>query len=127
MERALGLTMHQCNLCVLRGPKYKYVHFGGKLPGLLFDITAGDGSGELLNLAEDPAHQAGLQEAMGKMLSWRMNHMSRELTGTRISETSAAAGGPVAGRLGVVVRQAHLYDKEQPGQARPLGTWTPSL
>jgi hypothetical protein len=30
MERSLGLTMHQSNLCVLRGARYKLVQFGGR-------------------------------------------------------------------------------------------------
>lgn len=37
-ERHFGLTSRQCNLAVIRTQKFKYVHFGGGLPPLLFDM-----------------------------------------------------------------------------------------
>ena len=39
-ERHFGLKPQQCNLSVIRGEKWKYVHFGGGLPPLLFDLES---------------------------------------------------------------------------------------
>src|SRR5690606_15581494 len=52
-EQALGLTSDQCTLNVLRGERYKYVHFTA-LPPLLFDLQRDPH--ETVNLAEDPAY-----------------------------------------------------------------------
>ena len=41
-ERALGLTMHQCAMNIIRGERYKYVHFTN-LPPLFFDLKARPG------------------------------------------------------------------------------------
>jgi arylsulfatase A-like enzyme len=51
-EKALGLTLHQCNLTVIRDEHFKYVHFAG-LPPLLFDLA--NDPGEFTNLATTPA------------------------------------------------------------------------
>ena len=37
-ERHFGLKPQQCNLAVIRTEKFKYVHFGGGLPPLLYDL-----------------------------------------------------------------------------------------
>ena len=52
-EATLGLTLHQCLLNVVRGARYKYVHFT-RLPPLFFDLEADPG--EMRNLADDPAY-----------------------------------------------------------------------
>ena len=46
VQAALGLTLHECGLCVLHGlpvngVRYKYVHFAAAhLPPILFDLGA---------------------------------------------------------------------------------------
>jgi len=62
---------------VLRGAKYKYVHFAAQ-PPLLFDMEKDPG--EQVNLANDPACHAALLACAAKMLSWRMIHAERTLT-----------------------------------------------
>ena len=79
-ETALGLRSEQCNLAVIRGRRYKYVHFAS-LPPLLFDLKADPG--ECRNLADDPAHAPVVLEFAQKMLSWRLAHDDRTLTGLR--------------------------------------------
>ncbi|TIQ00892.1 MAG: phosphonate monoester hydrolase, partial [Mesorhizobium sp.] len=37
-ERHFGIGPRQCNLAVIRTKEFKYVHFGGGLPPLLFDL-----------------------------------------------------------------------------------------
>lgn len=81
-EAALGLTSEECCLNVIRGRRYKYVHFAA-LPPLLFDLE--EDPGETRNLARDPALQPVLLEMAQKMLSWRMIHDERVLTNTLLT------------------------------------------
>ncbi len=81
-EAALGLTSDECCLNVIRGRRYKYVHFAA-LPPLLFDLD--EDPGEARDLARDPAHQPILLEMAQKMLSWRMIHDERVLTNTLLT------------------------------------------
>jgi arylsulfatase A-like enzyme len=87
-ERALGLTLHQCALNVVRGPRYKYVHFT-KLRPLFFDLEADPG--ELHNLADDPAYAPLVLAYAQKLLSWRMNHDEPALT-----HVTLTSDGPIA-------------------------------
>jgi len=77
-EQEMGLRLDACSLCVLRDRRYKYVHFTD-LPPLLYEIAADPN--ELANLAGDPAHAGVVAEYAQKMLSWRMVHEERTLTG----------------------------------------------
>ena len=81
-ESIQGLKPDQCAVNVIRGERYKYVHFTA-LPPLLFDLV--EDPGEFRNLAEDPAYQPILLEYAQKMLSWRMNHDERVLANTRLT------------------------------------------
>ena len=63
-ERHFGIGSRQCNLAVIRTDKFKYVHFGGGLPPLLFDLD--DDPGELTQSRRRsclPAGAAGLCRA----------------------------------------------------------------
>ena len=77
-----GLKPDQCAMNVIRGERYKYVHFTA-LPPLLFDLA--NDPGEFKNLAKDPAYQPILLEQAQKMLSWRMNHDERVLANTLLT------------------------------------------
>jgi len=87
-ERVLGLTLHQCALNVVRGERYKYVHFT-KLAPLFFDLDADPG--ETRNLAADPAYAPRVLEYAQKLLSWRMNHDEQTLT-----HLTLTSDGPVS-------------------------------
>jgi len=76
-EVRLGLTAHQCALNVVRGRRYKYVHFTG-LPPLFFDLLRDPG--ETSNRVDDPACQSLVLAYAQKLLSWRMNHDEHALT-----------------------------------------------
>ncbi len=89
-EKRLDLTLHQCTMNVVRGRRYKYVHFT-KLPPLFFDLECDPG--EFNDLSRDPAHVPLVLEYAQKLLSWRMNHDEQTLT--HIALTSE---GPVARR-----------------------------
>ncbi len=90
-ERIYGAPLDALNLAVIRGERYKYVHFAALRP-LLFDLQADPG--ELVNLADDPAYTRVRIEMAEKLLAWRARHLDRMLTGIELS-----ANGPVsAGR-----------------------------
>ncbi len=76
-EKALGLTLHQCNLAVIRDEHFKYVHFAGLKP-LLFDLNAGPG--EFIDLAAEPAFAATTLHYAQMLLSWRQTHEDQTLT-----------------------------------------------
>ncbi len=71
VEADLGLRLDQCGLNVIRGERYKYVHFAG-LPPLFFDLHADPG--EFENRADDPAFAPLVLAYAQKLISWRMEH-----------------------------------------------------
>ncbi len=73
-----GLTLDQCSLAVIRDEKYKYVHFTA-LPPLFFDLE--EDPNQFRNRAGDPAMAPIMLEYAQKMLSWRLHHADRTLTG----------------------------------------------
>ncbi len=77
-ERALGLHVDQCSLAVIQDARYKYVHFDA-LPPLFFDLEADPG--QFRNVAGDPAYASRVLAYAQKMLSWRLHHAERTLTG----------------------------------------------
>jgi arylsulfatase A-like enzyme len=89
-QAALGVGLDDCSLAVIRGERWKYVHFAG-LPPLLFDLAADPG--ELRNLADDPGHLSVRVEMAEKLLAWRSRHLDRRLTGL-----SLTPGGPYDAR-----------------------------
>jgi arylsulfatase A-like enzyme len=89
-QAALGLDLDDCSLSVVRGDRYKYVHFAG-LPPLLFDLA--EDPEERRNLADDRNHQAVRLAMAEKLLAWRSRHLDRTLTGIALT-----AGGPFDAR-----------------------------
>jgi len=63
---------------VLRTGRLKYVHFTA-LPPLLFDLERDPD--ELVDRADDPAYREDRLALTARMLSWRMEHDERVLTG----------------------------------------------
>jgi arylsulfatase A-like enzyme len=76
-EKRLDLTLHQCTMNVVRGPRYKYVHFT-KLPPLFFDLERDPD--EFVDRSCDPEYQKLVLDHAQKLLSWRMNHDEQTLT-----------------------------------------------
>ncbi len=90
-ERALGLTSDQCNLGVLRGERYKYIHFPA-LPPLLYDLKTDPH--ELHNVAEEPSYESVRREMAERMLSWRMTHAERVLANTMLTRDGPVVRQP---------------------------------
>jgi arylsulfatase A-like enzyme len=76
-ETALGLEPDECQLGIIRGKRWKYVHFA-TLPPLLFDLE--NDPTEMDNLAQDPKHASVVLDYAQRMLSWRMRFAERTLT-----------------------------------------------
>jgi arylsulfatase A-like enzyme len=73
-----GVPMSVGPMAALRTREWKYVHFTGLEP-VLYDLAADPG--ERRNIAADPASRDLLAHAAQRMLSWRMAHTERGLTG----------------------------------------------
>ena len=78
----------QCVLNVLRGERFKYVHFTG-LPPLLFDLD--QDPHEMNDLAGDPAQAGEMLASAQSLLTWRMAHAERTLTHLRLTEEGVIA------------------------------------
>ena len=87
-EAELGLKLDDCGFAVVRGARYKYVHFTA-LPPLFYDLEADPD--EAHDLAGDPAYAPLVLAYAQKMLSWRMQAAERTLTGIKLTPE-----GPVA-------------------------------
>jgi len=79
----LGLKMNQCMATIIRGERYKYVHFV-TFSDLLFDLQ--EDPDEFYNLIDDPAYQAIVVEYVGKLLSWRREHDAPSLTDYHLTQ-----------------------------------------
>lgn len=89
-EAMFGLTMEECSLAVLRDDHGKYVHFSGDhvLPSVFFDLDTDPHM--LVNRAADPEYAGTVLQYAQRMLSWRMRHTERTLTGTKLTGHAGA-------------------------------------
>jgi arylsulfatase A-like enzyme len=81
-ETELKIGLDECSLAVLRGPRFKYVHFTA-LPPLFFDLEADPD--ELRNLAADRAQAPQVLAYAQKLLSHRLAYAERTLTGMQLT------------------------------------------
>lgn len=82
-ERQFGIDSDRCCYAVLRGERYKYVHFAA-LPPLLFDLEADPH--ETRNLAGDPGYGEVMLDCARRMLDWRLAYAERTLTNMSVGE-----------------------------------------
>jgi len=95
-QRLLGLDLASANVAMLREKRFKYVHFNGGLPPLLFDMAADPG--EMRNLAGDPAYQGEMLRLARRTLDHRMAHADHALARMHITEDGVkAAPAPARG------------------------------
>jgi arylsulfatase A-like enzyme len=94
-ERRFGLDMDGCSLAVVRGERFKYVHFAG-LPALLFDLEADPG--ETVDFSGDPAYRDIRLSLAEELLAWRARHLDRRLTGIALTAEGVVDGRAGAGR-----------------------------
>ncbi|MEM7292110.1 MAG: alkaline phosphatase family protein [Pseudomonadota bacterium] len=77
LEQAMGVTMDDSHLNVIRDARFKYVHFPS-LPPLLFDLQ--NDPAQTRNLVDDPEYAIDALRLQRQMLSWRMRNDERTLT-----------------------------------------------
>lgn len=85
VERQLNLGLLDSNAAILREHRWKYVHFNGGLPPLLFDLETDPV--ETNNLAVDPRYSNELLRLSRKMLDHRMTHQFKAHSTLLIGET----------------------------------------
>jgi arylsulfatase A-like enzyme len=87
-EQHFGIGSRQCNLAAIRDRHFKYVHFGGGLPPLLFDLA--NDPDETTNVAADPAYTGRRIEYAEKLLAWRAEHLDQSLAMSELTESGVA-------------------------------------
>lgn len=83
-ERALELSASNANYAVLRDKQYKYVHFNGGLPPMLFNMQ--DDPAEECDLAGDAAHFDTLRQFASRMLDHRMSCAEHSLSNLKLTD-----------------------------------------
>lgn len=94
MEARFGVDSRGLNLAVIRTDTHKYVHFGGGMPPVLFDLT--QDPGETRNVANDPAHAGIRLEMAERMLEWRARHLDQSLALSALTEDGVAGSFAVS-------------------------------
>jgi arylsulfatase A-like enzyme len=92
LEQAFGLTLEECSIAVLRDDHGKYVHFAG-MPAIFFDLDTDPE--QIVNVGGDAAYSARVLAYAQRLLSWRMQHQERTLSGMKLT-----------GHAGLVERRA---------------------
>ncbi|CAG1013567.1 MAG: alkaline phosphatase family protein [Rhizobiaceae bacterium] len=82
-----GLKPQQCNLAVLRTETLKYVHVGGGLPPVLFDLR--EDPAETRNVAQDDAYRGARIAMAERLLAWRAEHLDQSLALCELTEGGA--------------------------------------
>lgn len=77
-QRHLGLAPEQAGVAILRERRWKYVHFGGGVPPMLFDLEADPT--ETRNLADLPAHAAEVSRLRQRLIDRMTERRDRRLT-----------------------------------------------
>lgn len=83
-----GLHPRQCNLAVLRTDRWKYVHFGGGLPPLLYDLS--EDPQELVDRAGDASLRGTRLDCAERLLAWRAEHLDQQLALLTLDERQGA-------------------------------------
>jgi arylsulfatase A-like enzyme len=83
VEKALGISSDECIYAVIRGKRWKYVHFAA-LPPLLFDLE--NDPHESRNLAGDPAMHDVMLACARRLLDWRLTAQERTMTNMHVGE-----------------------------------------
>jgi arylsulfatase A-like enzyme len=83
-QRFFGIGLDECALAVIRDETGKYVQFATpELPPLFYDLV--DDPHETTNRADDPACAGRVLEYAQRMLTWRLAHADRTLTGFMVT------------------------------------------
>ena len=78
----LGLSREECVVSIVRGERYKYVHFAA-LPALLFDLHTDPH--EFTDVSDDPAYREHLLDCLQRTMNWRMKSAEQEMTNLELT------------------------------------------
>jgi len=78
VQRALGLSADQAGVSILREARWKYVHFGGGVAPMLFDLETDPG--ETRDLAPDPARGGDVSRMARRLIDRMTERRDRRLT-----------------------------------------------
>lgn len=81
-QEMFGIGVDDCAIAVLRDERGKYVHFSG-MPPLFYDLE--EDPDELVDRAGDPGYAGTVLEYAQRLLSLRMRHAERTLTGALVT------------------------------------------
>ncbi len=81
-QSALGVGEREATAAVLREERWKYVHFGGGVAPMLFDLLADPGEAE--NLAGLPEHAGEVSRMARKLIDRMTERRDRRLTGITV-------------------------------------------
>jgi arylsulfatase A-like enzyme len=86
LEDAFGITLEECALAVLRDDHGKYVQFSGHhaFPAIFFDLD--NDPEQLENVADEKVYAPTVLDYAQRMLSWRMRHNERTLSGMKLTQ-----------------------------------------
>ena len=70
---------------------YKYVHFNGGLPPLLFDLA--ENPEETRNVAQDAAYLRARLDMAERLLAWRAEHLDQSLALLELTESGIVGIG----------------------------------
>lgn len=82
------LSPEECNMICIRTSKWKYVHFPS-LPCLLFDLE--NDPQEMKNLANDKNYLEIKNQLLSELLSHRLRHQDRQLSGYQITKDGVSS------------------------------------
>lgn len=83
-QDSLGWTINTGGAAILREAQWKYVHFGGGVAPMLFDLE--NDPSETVDLAPDPAYADQIARLSCKLIDRMMERRDRRLTGVAIGK-----------------------------------------
>lgn len=87
-EAHFGIDSRGLNLAVIRTDRFKYVHFGGGLPPVLFDLEKDPA--ETRNVANEPDYLTTRLEMAERLLEWRARHLDQSLALSALTKDGVA-------------------------------------
>jgi arylsulfatase A-like enzyme len=84
VERKAGIGSRQCSMAAIRDERFKYVHFAGGLPAVMFDMERDPG--ETVNVADHPDYRVARIEMAERLLTWRAEHLDEALSLSELTE-----------------------------------------
>ena len=116
-SKRMPASQRTANLAVLRGERYKLVHFAAG-PSLLFDLA--DDPTETVDRSRDPDYRDILVDMLERLLAWRAAHLDQSLALGELSDE-----GP-RGPFAPLPRPVRCANGKRPGKSRAFPSRSPA-